>query len=86
MAGTARTEYAKCEDGYVAYQVVGDGPLDLAFVSTWGSNIDPWWEEPGHERFLRRLASFARPICSDERGTGRAVGPGPRCRGAAPAA
>lgn len=65
-----RTEYAKSEDGHVAYQVVGSGPLDLVFIPNWASNLDVWWDDPGHRRFLNRLASFSRLICFDKRGTG----------------
>src|SRR5215204_5103200 len=71
------TRYAKSGDINIAYQVVGDGPLDLVFVMGWVSHLDYFWEEPGFARFLRRLASFSRLILFDKRGTGlsdRAVG------------
>jgi class 3 adenylate cyclase len=54
----------------VAYQVVGDGPLDLVFVQGWISNLEAAWEEPGYRRFLDRLSSFSRLILFDKRGTG----------------
>jgi pimeloyl-ACP methyl ester carboxylesterase len=54
----------------IAYQVVGDGPLDLIFVSGWVSHLDAFWGEPSYARFLRRLASFSRLILFDKRGTG----------------
>ncbi len=54
----------------IAYQVVGEGPLDLVFVSGWVSNLDLMWEDPSYARFLRRLASFSRLILFDKRGTG----------------
>ena len=54
----------------IAYQVVGEGPLDLVFVSGWVSNLDLMWEEPSYARFLHRLASFSRLILFDKRGTG----------------
>ena len=41
----AETRYAKGPEGHVAYQVVGDGPLDLVFVPGWTSNVDVMWEE-----------------------------------------
>ena len=71
------TKYAKSGDVSIAYQVVGDGPLDLIFVMGWVSHLDWFWEEPRFARFLRRLASFSRLILFDKRGTGlsdRAVG------------
>ena len=54
----------------IAYQVVGEGPLDLVFVSGWVSNLDLMWEEHSYARFLHRLASFSRLILFDKRGTG----------------
>jgi pimeloyl-ACP methyl ester carboxylesterase/DNA-binding CsgD family transcriptional regulator len=71
------TRYAKSGDVSIAYQVVGDGPLDLVFVMGWVSHLDWFWEEPRFARFLRRLAGFSRLILFDKRGTGlsdRAVG------------
>ena len=64
------TRYARVGEAYVGYQVFGDGPLDLVFIPAWNSNIDVMWEDPWHARFLRRLASFARVITFDKRGTG----------------
>jgi pimeloyl-ACP methyl ester carboxylesterase len=67
---TPETRYAKSGEVSIAYQVVGDGALDLVFVMGWVSNIDEFWTEPAFARFLRRLASFARLIVFDKRGTG----------------
>jgi pimeloyl-ACP methyl ester carboxylesterase/DNA-binding CsgD family transcriptional regulator len=64
------TKYAKSGDVHIAYQIVGDGPLDLVLVPGWVSNVEVAWEEPRHAYFLRRLASFARLIQFDRRGTG----------------
>jgi pimeloyl-ACP methyl ester carboxylesterase len=64
------TRYAKSGNVNIAYQVVGDGPLDLVFVLGWVSHLDYIWEESGYARFLRRLASFSRLILFDKRGTG----------------
>jgi len=64
------TRYARSGDVNIAYQVVGDGPLDLVLVPGWVSNIDIFWEEPKVARFLRSLAGFARLILFDKRGTG----------------
>ena len=66
----SETQYAKGPEGCVAYQVVGDGPFDLVFVSGWTSNVDVMWEEPSLARFLHTLASFSRLLCFDKRGTG----------------
>jgi len=65
-----RTRYARSGDVNIAYQVLGDGPLDLIFVMGWVSHLDYFWTEPSFARFLRRLASFTRLILFDKRGTG----------------
>ena len=64
------TRYARSQEGHVAYQVIGDGPLDLVFIPEWTSNIDAMWEEPSVARFFQRLATFSRLLCFDKRGTG----------------
>jgi pimeloyl-ACP methyl ester carboxylesterase len=64
------TKYAKSGDINIAYQVVGDAPIDLVYVAGWVSHLDYFWEEPSYARFLRRLASFSRLILLDKRGTG----------------
>jgi pimeloyl-ACP methyl ester carboxylesterase len=61
--------YAQSGDLNVAYRVLGTGPLDLVWVPNWVSNVD-WIDEPIFERFFQRLASFARVIVFDRRGTG----------------
>lgn len=57
-------------DAHVAYQVVGNGPIDLLVVRTLHFPIDMMWEEPRLIRFLDRLSSFSRHIWFDPRGTG----------------
>jgi class 3 adenylate cyclase len=64
------THYAKGCDGFVAYQVIGNGPPDLVFIPDWVTNLEVMWEEPSLARFLRRLSSFSRLICFDKRGCG----------------
>jgi pimeloyl-ACP methyl ester carboxylesterase len=54
----------------IAYQTLGDAPLDLVFVMGWVSHLEYFWKEPRFARFLRRLASFSRLILFDKRGTG----------------
>lgn len=62
--------YARSGDVNIAYQVIGDGPLDLVFVMGWVSHLEYFWREPRFARFLTRLASFTRLILIDKRGTG----------------
>src|SRR5688572_13311495 len=70
MAREPETRYAKSAGGSIAYQVVGDGPLDLVVVPGWISNVDLMWRDPGWERFIGGFASFARVILFDHRGSG----------------
>jgi pimeloyl-ACP methyl ester carboxylesterase len=65
------TRYAKTIDSvHVAYQLVGDGPVDVVFVMGWVTNVESMWEEPAFARFLDRLSSFSRLILFDKRGVG----------------
>src|SRR6266480_2177862 len=65
-----KTEYAKSGDLNIAYQVLGEGPMDLVFTFGWASHLDFQWTDPTFTRFLRRLAEFARVIVFDRRGVG----------------
>ncbi len=65
-----RTKYARSGDLSIAYQVVGDGPIDLVHSPPYVSHLEYAWEEPGYAHYLRRLASFSRLILFDKRGTG----------------
>jgi pimeloyl-ACP methyl ester carboxylesterase/class 3 adenylate cyclase/DNA-binding CsgD family transcriptional regulator len=65
-----RTRYARNGDVSIAYQVVGDGPIDLVHAPGSVSHLEYAWEEPVFARFLRRLATFSRLILFDKRGTG----------------
>jgi len=65
------TRYAKTTDGvHLAYQVVGEGSIDIIFVIGWTTNVEALWEEPSLARFLARLASISRLIVFDKRGVG----------------
>ena len=68
------TRYARNGDLQIAYQVAGEGPLDVLVVPSWFSNIELDWELPRSARFLTRLASFARLIQFDRRGAGMSGG------------
>src|SRR4029079_3900943 len=65
-----KTQYAHSGDVNIAYQVLGDGPIDLVFVMGWVSHLECFWTEPTFARFLRRLSEFSRVILFDKRGTG----------------
>jgi class 3 adenylate cyclase len=64
------TKYAKLGGDRIAYQVVGEGPPDLVYISSLGECIDTRWEWPPYATFLERLASFGRLILFDRRGMG----------------
>jgi class 3 adenylate cyclase/pimeloyl-ACP methyl ester carboxylesterase len=65
-----QTRYAKSGDISIAYQVIGDGGLDLVVVPGFVSHVEIAWENPGIVRLVDRLAGFARVIIFDKRGTG----------------
>lgn len=67
---TPETKYAKSGDVHIAYQVIGEGPVDLVFVPGWITHVELAWDDPLEAAFLRRLASFARLIVFDKRGIG----------------
>jgi len=65
------TRYARASDGaYIAYQITGDGPVDIVWQLDWFGNVDVIWEEPGNERELAAVSRFSRLILHDRRGTG----------------
>ena len=65
------TRYAMTADGvHIAYQVFGDGPVDILFVMGWVTHIEKMWTEPRFARFYTRLASFGRVMLFDKRGVG----------------
>jgi pimeloyl-ACP methyl ester carboxylesterase len=74
-----RTRYAKCGELNIAYQVTGEGPLDIVLVPSFVSNVEFWWAHPVVKAWLDRLASFSRLILFDKAGTGLSDPvPGPR--------
>jgi class 3 adenylate cyclase len=64
------TRYAKSGDVHVAYQLFGEGPINLVFAPLFVSNIELYWDQPDWSRWLLRLASYARVAMFDKRGTG----------------
>ena len=69
-AAVGDVAYARSGDIRIAYQVVGDGPVDLVLVHGWVCTFQPGWEYPKLAAFYRRLASMGRLILFDKRGTG----------------
>jgi class 3 adenylate cyclase len=64
------TCYARSGDLSIAYQVIGERPLDLVYTGSWTNQIEHAWELPSYRRFLEGLASFSRLITFDKRGSG----------------
>jgi len=64
------TRYARSGDVHIAYQIFGDGPINLVVVPGFVSNIENYWDEPDLARWLHRLGSYARVAMFDKRGTG----------------
>src|SRR3954467_14327544 len=62
--------YAKKGETAIAYQVVGDGPIDLVLVNGVVSHMAIFWSDPAASAMLRRLASFCRLVMFDKPGTG----------------
>jgi class 3 adenylate cyclase len=64
------TAYTRSGDVQIAYQVHGEGAIDLVLVGGPASHLDVIWENPGAARYLERLGRFARVVRFDRRGTG----------------
>ena len=65
-----RTRYAWNGDSSLAYQIVGDGPVDLVYLQGFLSNVELNWDHPACARFFRELSRFSRLIVTDRRGLG----------------
>ena len=71
LVNVPETRYTKTADGvHIAFQVVGDGPLDFVYVGPWITHLEYRWELPQYASYLRRIASFSRLILFDKRGMG----------------
>src|SRR5262245_60872130 len=69
-AAVPDTRYVRSGGIHIAYQLVGNGPVDVVFASEWWLHLDAQWEDPLVGRFPRRLASFCRVLLFDRRGFG----------------
>jgi pimeloyl-ACP methyl ester carboxylesterase len=66
----AETSYASCGDLSLAYQVLGDGPVDLVYAGSFVSHIELFWTVPEFEAFMEQLATFCRVLLFDKAGVG----------------
>ena len=76
LNAVAETSYAPCGDLSLAYQVFGDGPIELVFVGPMVSHVELFWTMPEFKAFFEQLATFCR-VAVVRQGRGRAVGPDP---------
>jgi alpha/beta hydrolase fold len=74
LVDVPETRYARSGDLQIAYQIVGEGPLDVVLVPPYLSNIEMYWDLPFYSRFFGRLSSFSRLILFDRRGSGMSDG------------
>ena len=70
MTAIPETRYVSTRQGDIAYQVLGEGPMDLLLCSGIASHLDMYWEVPAAARFYQGLAAFSRLIMFDPRGLG----------------
>lgn len=70
MTTRPQTRYVRSGDAYLAYQTIGEGPVDLLHFGGFISHIEQIWEEPELARFYHQLGQFARIILYDKRGMG----------------
>ena len=66
----AETSYAKCGDLSLAYQVFGDGPVELVFVGPVITHVEMFWAMPEYKAFFDQLARFCRVLLFDKAGVG----------------
>ena len=64
------TRDARSGDVEIAFQTVGEGPIDLVWVAGFVTHLDVLWEDPSYWRFCEQLGAFSRLIMFDKRGMG----------------
>ncbi|MGH3562090.1 MAG: alpha/beta fold hydrolase, partial [Mycobacterium sp.] len=64
------TSYAPCGDLSLAYQLFGDGPVDLVYAGSFVSHVEVFWTSPEFEAFMKQLSSFCRVLLFDKAGVG----------------
>ena len=70
MSEIPETKYARSGELHIAYQAIGDGPVDVVTSPGWISHMEYQWDQPLLAHFLRRPTSYARTLLFDKRGTG----------------
>lgn len=75
----AETAYASCGELSLAYQVYGEGPIELVFVGPFASHVELFWTQPDFKAFFDQLGTFCRVVVFDKAGVGLSD-PVPRVR------
>ena len=75
LSAVAETAYAKCGGLSLAYQVFGDGPVELVFVGPMVSHVELFWTMPQFKAFFEQLATFCRVVMFDKAGVGLSATP-----------
>ena len=70
LNGVAETSYASCGDLSLAYQVFGDGPVELVFAGSFVSHVELFWTLPEFQAFMEQLSTFCRVLVFDKAGVG----------------
>jgi len=70
LEAMAETSYAPCGELSLAYQVFGDGPVELVFVGPMVSHVELFWAMPEFKAFFEQLATFCRVVLFDKAGLG----------------
>ena len=70
LIGMAETSYASCGDLSLAYQVFGDGPVELVFAGSFVSHVELFWTLPEFQAFMEQLSTFCRVLVFDKAGVG----------------
>jgi class 3 adenylate cyclase len=70
MTDAPQTRYVRSGDANIAYQVIGDGPVDILVLPHFFHHLELWWDDAHRVSFVRGLMEFARVILFDKRGTG----------------
>ena len=70
VGSAASTRYAKHGDVHIAYQVIGDGPLDIVVMPNWATNVEAIWDDPAQAQLIDGVSTFGRVILFDKRGIG----------------
>ena len=79
LVAVPETSYASCGDLSLAYQVFGDGAIELVFVGPFATHVELFWTQPEFKAFFDQLATFCRVLVFDKAGVGLSD-PVPRVR------